>query len=1063
MKKKPNVCLILAKRILAGTSLFLVTGGMVYASPGNDNTVYLPTVSVGQQQQKTITGIVTEANGEPVIGASVVVKGTTNGTVTNIDGEFTLSNVPSQAIVQVSYIGFTMQEFTVSNQSNYNLVLREDSQILDEVVVVAYGTQKKVNLTGAVSAVNMSEMMESRPITNVSQGLAGLVSGVHVTSGSNQPGSDNSSILIRGQGTLNNSAPLVVIDGMEGDINSVNPQDIESLSVLKDAASAAIYGSRAANGVILITTKQGKQGAVKLEYTGYVSFESIGKTLKSVSNYADYMELINEGYLNSNQPARFSQESIDLWRANENGDQLMYPNTDWIDETFKTSVATTHNLSISGGSEKMRFYTAFGYMNNPGVIENSGNEKFDLRVNVDADVTSWLKLGANVNGYISKTEPGTDRLKDIFEYACSTTPGMVLRSPDGRYGAMNNTEDDSQAAANNPLRRLNSIEGNFKKRNTRARLFGTITPFKGFSLTGSYTYSMTDDQQEYKPVFIDGWNFITNTITSSGTGRSQITNKNTKTERYFMDAFARYENSFLNGKLDLNVMAGASQEQYTWSWFSASKLDLIDNGLGVIGGAVGDASADGNRAAWTMRSYFGRINLGWENKYLLEVNMRADASSRFLPDERWGYFPSVSAGWRIDQEAFMEKFSSTWLSNLKLRMSYGSLGNNAVGGDDPNKGNYDALSTYSTTNYILNNALAMGLSQTAISNAKLTWETTKLADIGLDFGVINNKLNGTIDYFHKKAENILIDLPAPGVHGNASIPKQNSASVVNQGIELSLGWRDQVGDFSYSVNGNVTWLKNKVTKFKGDDYSISGGSIIKEGLPINAQYVLMVDRLIQTDEDLAIVQRMIENAPIDEATGKQRNPFASYGTPQKGDFLYKDLNNDGIIDDKDRDIVGRGPNPNFTYGLSLAAGYKGFDFSMLIQGVAGIKLLYKDYYYRPFSSWGHLLNKDITDGRWYEGRTDAKYPRLLVTSDTRNSQDSDFWVLDKSFLKIKNIQLGYTLPKQLTQKISIEKVRIYGSLENFFTFTDYVGMDPEVKNTTYPTMRQAVLGINLSF
>lgn len=1063
MKHKSNASLILVKRILAGTSLCLATGGMAYANTENERPEGLSEITIGQQQQKTISGTVADANGEPIIGASIVLKGTANGTVTDIDGKFEIQGIPVNSIVQVSYMGFRNQEFTVGNQAVYTIVLREDSQALDEVVVVAYGSQKKVNLTGSVSAVSMGELMESRPITNVSNGLAGLVSGVQVTSGSNRPGNNNSSILIRGQGTLNNSAPLVIIDGMEGDISSVNPQDIESLSVLKDAASAAIYGSRAANGVILITTKRGVQGAVKLEYSGYVSFESIGKTLKSVSNYADYMELINEGYINSNQPARFSAESIDLWRANEGGNSLLYPNTDWIDETFKTSVATTHNLSISGGSEKIRFYTAFGYLNNPGVVENSGYQKFDLRSNIEADVTPWLKLGANVNGYVAKTEPGTDKLDGIFDSACSTTPGMVLRSPDGRYGAMNNTEDNSQAASNNPLYRLNSIEGDIRKRNTRARLFGTILPFEGFSLTGSYTYSMVDEQIETKPVFNDGWNFISNTVTLNGTGRTQLTNKNTKTEQNFMDVVARYENKFIQDKLELSIMAGASQEQYTWSWFDAAKLDLLDNALDVIDGAVGDASARGNRAVWTMRSYFGRINLGWNNKYLLEANMRADGSSRFLPDQRWGYFPSVSAAWRMDQEAFMEPLSTTWLSNLKLRVSYGLLGNNAVGGDDQNKGNYDALSTYSTTNYILNNALAMGLSQTAISNAKLTWETTKIADVGVDFGFFGNRLNGTIDYFHKKAGNILIDLPAPGVHGNSSIPKQNSAVVVNQGVEFALGWNGQIGDFSYSVNGNITWLNNKVTKFKGDDYSLSGASMIREGFPINVQYVMMVDRIIQTDADLEIVQRMIEQAPNDPVTHKKRNPFAAYGTPEKGDFLYKDLNQDGIIDDKDRDVTGRGPNPNLAYGLTLGAGYKGFDFSMLIQGVSGVKMLYQDFYYRPTASWGGLLNKDVTDGRWYEGRTDATYPRLLTSGNTRNTQNSDFWVLDKSYIKIRNIQLGYTVPKVLSQKLSIQKIRVYGSLENFFTFTDYVGMDPEVKNTNYPTMRQAVVGINLSF
>lgn len=889
-----------------------------------------------------------------------------------------------------------------------------------------------------------------------------MAAGVHVTSSSNRPGNDNSSILVRGQGTLNNSSPLVIIDGMEGNINSVNPQDIESLSVLKDAASAAIYGSRAANGVILITTKQGKSGATKVEYNGYVSFESINKTMTPVSNYANYMDLVNEGYLNSNQPAPFKQETIDLWRANENGDQLMYPNTDWIDATFRTSVATNHTLSVSGGTDKLRFYTAFGYMDDPGVMDNSGYSKYNLRANLDADVKSWLKIGTNLSGYIANTEPGTDKIDAVFTYGSATTPGMVFRAPDGRFGAMNNLEDDAQSGSNNPLYSLNSIYGKYTKKNTKARLYGTLLPFKGFTLTASYSYENVDEQQEGKPLFNDLWNFQNNTITKEGTGRTSIANKNIKQERNFMDVVARYENNFFNN-LDLNVMAGASQEQYGWQWFNASKLDLIDPGLGVIDGAVGDASAGGNRVEWAMRSFFGRVNLGWANKYLLEINMRADGSSRFLSDQRWGYFPSISAAWRIDQEAFMATYSSSWLSNLKLRLSYGSLGNNAVGGEDQNKGNYSALSTYSTTNYILNNALAMGLSQTAIANAALTWETTKIANIGLDFGVINNKLSGTLDYFHKKTDGILIDLPAPAVHGNATIPKQNSAIVVNQGIELTLGWQDKIGDFAYSINGNVTWLKNEVTRFKGDDYSLDGAKMIKEGLPINAQYVLLVDRIVQTDADLALVEQMVDNAPMDEATGKKKNPFAAYGKPSKGDLLYKDTNGDGIINDEDRQVVGRGPNPDFSYGLNMAASYKGFDLSVLFQGVSGVKMIYNDGYYTPTVRLGYQINKDIADGRWTEGRTDATYPRLLHYSDSRNTQNSDLWVQNKSYLKIKNIQLGYTLPKSWLSKFDIERVRIYGSLENFFTFTSFKGLDPEVEKTNYPTMRQAVIGLNVSF
>jgi len=1051
MGKKPLNYFVLFARIGIGVLLLIFTTGVMRANP-----------AIEQQQKKTITGKVSDKNGEEIIGASVVVKNTTNGTVTDPDGIFSLRNVSEGETVTISYIGFLTQEFKVGNQAEYAVTLMEDSKALNEVVVVGYGVQKKVNLTGSVASVDMNEIVQGRPITNVSNGLAGLVPGLQVISANNRPGNDNSSLLIRGQGTLNNAAPLVLIDGMEGNISNINPQDIENISVLKDAASASIYGSRAANGVILITTKQGKKGAVKIAYNGYLSWESLGKTFTPVSNYADYMQLINEGYINSNQPSIFSQDKIDLWRANEKGDHLLYPNTNWIDATFKTSLSTNHTISLSGGSDKTNFFTSFGFMDNPGLMENSGYKKYDMRANLETDVTSWLKLGTNLNGFVAYTQPGTDAIDNAFIYGSATTPGMVFRAPDGRYGAMNNMEDDPQAASNNLLRRLNSVKGNYVRRNAKARFFGTLSPFKGFTLNGSYNYEILDDQRHSQPVFIDGWNFLTNTITNPGGGRTSVTESNYKTERNFMDAFANYDINFFENKLNMHVLAGASQEQYAYYWFSGSKMDLLDPDLGVINGGTSDMSASGNRIEWAMRSYFGRLNFNWDSKYLLEANIRADASSRFMPNKRWGYFPSFSAGWRINQEAFMEGLSSKGLSNLKLRASYGELGNNALYSDQ-NLGNYEYLSTYTQTNYILNNALAMGLSQTAIANANLTWETGKVTDFGVDFGFLKNRLNGTIDYFNRETVDILIDLPAPGVHGNASIPKQNSATMTNRGLELSLNWTDKIGDFSYAVSGNVSWLKNKVSKFKGNDYSLSGASMIKAGLPYNVQYVMIVDRIIQTDADLAYVQQIIDNAPIDPATGKPKDPFATIKRPGKGDLLYKDVNGDGLINDDDRVTVGNGPNPNFIYGLTLSANYKGFDFSALLQGLGGVKMVYSDTYFTPNVRWGYQIDKTIADGRWQEGRTDATYPRLLVYSDTRNTINSNFWMQNKSFLKIRNIQLGYTIPQVFTSKAHVDKLRVYGSLENFFTFTSYIGMDPEVTNTAYPSMRQAVVGINLTF
>lgn len=611
-----------------------------------------------QQSGRVVTGTVTDKAGEPIIGANVLVKGTSQGIITDLDGNFTLNNVQENAELVISYIGYKEQTIKTGNKTNFTVKLAEDTELIDEVVVVGYASQKKVNLTGSVSSVDMGEIAEKRPITNLSSGLAGMAAGVSVTSSSNKPGDDNGSILVRGQGTLNDSSPLVIIDGVESNINTVAPQDVESMTVLKDAASASIYGSRAANGVILITTKKGKQGKVNIDYTGYVSLESIGKTIDPVSDYATYMELMNEAYVNSNKPARFSEETIKAWRDDAGQNPLKYPNTNWIDEVFRTGVATNHNLSVSGGSEKASYYTSFGYNNNPGVMENAGYERYSFRTNLELRPTKWLTLGTRLNGYFANIDLGQDRVDDVFTYGVASTPGIVLRH-DGRYGGMQNPEDDPQA--NNPLQWLNREAGQKKERNFKAQFFGTITPLKGLSISGSYSYELTDKDNWKKTNLLDMWNFATEQIVTKDSRRDYIKNDNRKIERIFMDGVIRYENRFLDNRLDLNVMLGASQEMRRDRSFSAQRYDWVDSSVDVIDGATGESTTSGSHSEWAMRSFFGRINLGWADKYLLELNLRADASSRFTKNNRWGYFPSVSAGWRMDQEAFMEGTKDGWM------------------------------------------------------------------------------------------------------------------------------------------------------------------------------------------------------------------------------------------------------------------------------------------------------------------------------------------------------------------------------------------------------------------
>ncbi|HBG41709.1 MAG TPA: SusC/RagA family TonB-linked outer membrane protein [Porphyromonadaceae bacterium] len=1003
------------------------------------------------QQKKEINGKVFDKTGQPVIGANIIEVGTTsNGTVTDMDGNFSLS-VETNAIIRVSYIGYISHDILTVGKTTFDIVLQEDTKSLEELVVVGYGTQKKINLTGSVSSVDMSKIAETRPITNISSGLAGLAPGLYVKSTSNDPGS-NASLQIRGQGTLNNSAPLVIIDGVEGNIGYITPQDVASITVLKDAASSSIYGSRAANGVILITTKQAEEGKLQINYDGYVAFQSIGSSMPFVNNSVEYMELQNEAARNSKVKENFSKENIKLWRDNQGGDPLLWPNMDWMDATFRNTHTFNHNVSAQGGTDKIRNFMSFNYSNSPGIIENTGYEKYQLRLNSQLNLAKHLMVGANLTGSLSDKDRGSNSLSGMFSNAMAAVPTVVNKSPDGRYGGTNNLEDVQTVAS--PLWYMNQYKGDNTIRTFSSKFYANLNPIKGLNINGSYSYNYYDAKVTTQINQNDRWNFQTNTVLASGKTDLYITNTDARDVRNFMDADISYENRAFDDQFYFKAMAGASQEQYKYETFSATKYNLIDENLTQIGAATGEASASGSLSDWAMRSFFGRINLIWNDKYLVELNIRRDGSSRFVEDNRWGNFPSASAGWRISEESFMQPLKNSWLNNLKIRASYGSLGNNSVG-------NYESIPVLTTTQYPLNNLPIVGFYQSAIANANLTWESTYVTNLGFDFGLFSNRLTGTFDYYDKFTKNILISLPASLENGLVTFPKQNVAEVQNRGFEITLGWQDNIEEFNYFINGNLSYNKNEVIKFKGTEHALSGNLMTKEGLPINTQYLLVVDRIVQTQEDLNLIQKTIDNAPLDDK-GNKLNPFPM-GKPELGDFLYKDANNDGIINMDDRKTTGHGASPKFMYALSFGASYKGFDFSCQMDGVTDMQTYFQNDYYTPNLRHSNVINKDIAEGRWYEGRTStATFPRFLL-GNARNTTASDFWLQNSSYLKIRNIQLGYTLPKNLLSSLNVTRLRIYSGLENFFTFTDYSGLDPEVSGMGYPTMKQVVFGFNLSF
>lgn len=1036
----------------------MLIAGVQNASSGTTNE--MTDTITATQQTVVIAGTVVDEAGEPVIGANISIgKNPEIIAVSDTNGFFSLKKIHGDETIKVAFLGYEPETVRLTKgKQTYRIVMKTDASQLDEVVVVGYATQKKADLTGAVSSIS-SRALSDRPLTNATNALAGLASGLTVTnSGGNTPGYESQSILVRGQGTLNNSAPLVVIDGMTGiALSDINPQDIESISVLKDAASSAIYGSRAANGVILVTTRQGAERAPRITYSGNVSFETVAKRLNLVTDYADFMEIQNAGLIANGQAPRFSQGKIDEWRNDAGRNPTVYPNTDWQDHIYRNpSVVQNHNLSVTGGSKRVRYNLTFGYINNPGMIYYTDYERYQLRSNLDVNIKPWLSVGANIFGYIDKNNPSSENAAaggDVIfgSGAFNTVPGMTLYDPaTGLYGGIQNPEEENVSNFN-PYRRQWFYKPEYPTKTKRSvvKLNARLTPLKGLTIQGSFAYNYWERNIEHHLTDRDLYRFTLDgpVLIREGTVRTYIRRYNYKNTYRSSEITAKYD--FDISRLRTSVFAGMSQEYNKYDTDYYIKYDLVDPSLGAINAGMTNGSITGNYNEWAMRSYFGRINLNWDDRYLIEANLRADGSSKFAPGKRWGYFPSVSAAWRISQEKFMAA-SSSWLNQLKLRASYGSLGNNAT------TSYYMYQSLFATANYILNGNIAGGLAQTVLANPELTWEKTYMTNIGLDFAMFNSRFSGTIDIYNKNTKGILISLPAPLEHGTSTVPNQNAGEVNNKGFEFDLRWNDRIGKVSYNVGVNMGFVNNKVTRFQGDVSSINGVYKTQEGKPINQLYVITVDRIVRDQSDLDYVQSLVD-----------RNPdyFATYQRPELGDFLYRDANGDGKLDTNDRVEIGHGNVPRITYGANLGASWNNFDFSVLFQGVADYKVYYNNQAFRFVTVMGQSLIKDITDNSWTpENPYNSKYPILRNNANGKNNIASDAFVHNAAYFRCKNIQLGYTIPRDVTRKFFVENLKVYASIDNLFTITDFPGLDPEVgANVGYPSVRQYSIGLNISF
>lgn len=1061
-----------------------------------------------QQAKKTITGTVTDASGEPIIGANVVESGTTNGTITDLDGNFTLS-VSTNATITITYIGYVEQKVTVGSQTTFSITLKEDSQALEEVVVVGYGTQKKANLTGSVSSVSFEEQALSRPITNVSNALSGLSAGVQVQQSSGNPGSDGSKIRIRGVGTLNNQDPLVLIDGVEGSMDLVNPMDIESVSVLKDAASSSIYGARAANGVILITTKKGTAGKLSVSYSGRISYAQPTNLIDQITNYADYMEWLNESFENIGQPNHFSQETIDLWREkskdpnglNEHGvpNYIAYPNTDWQKALFGHGLINDHNVSVNGGSDKLRILMSAGYLNNPGLVEQTGLQKYSLRANIEAKITNWLTVGTRT--FASQEDKEAGHFDNANNYLRQTTPG-VYPGIGNQYGYPEAPEES--ATANSILAFLNSQDGKKQKTNFNTTLYSTISPIKGLSWDFNLNYKRYWEDNQIWTNPYEKVRFSDGKIMTPATEPSEMTTYfyNRSDYSYTLQNIIRY-NTIINQDHDLGGLVGYEEYYYKRDTRNATKKGLIDASIHTPGSATEMLSIEGGAFDRASRSFFGRINYGYKSRYLFEANLRYDANARYHKDYRWGTFPSFSAAWRITEEAFMED-TRNWLDNLKLRVSYGSVGNN--GGTDV--GEYEYQSKYAARKYPFGGKLISGLASTSIANSILSWETSKMANIGIDVNAFNNRMSFTADVFHKETTDILFTPSIFLTAGSKSAPRRNIAEVLTKGVEMTLGWNDKIGKVQYSVSGNFSYTPNEVKKYKGQlvkGYDENGewksnfgdvassssavnpvveGHMMKEfylrnpykgsgkGYAVDGIHGGPVDGMIRTESDMKWLEEMI-------AEGHSFLPNKSIGKAKiwYGDYIYADTNGDGIYGgDDDREFQNVSADPKYNFGLQMSAAWNNFDFSMNWAGAAGFKLYWDPAtgYNSPSTRVGVALGSDIAYNHYFydpenpaDPRTNihGKYGRLVNgESGFQNLSASSLYLFKGDYLKLKNLTVGYTLPSNISQRIALANLRVYLSVENVFSITSYPGQDPELgAYPKYTSLRQFAFGANISF
>jgi TonB-linked SusC/RagA family outer membrane protein len=992
-----------------------------------------------QQQQKSVTGKVTDSSGAPLPGVTALIKGTTNGTITDSDGNYSLSNIPENATLQFSFVGMKGQEIEVGGKTTINVTLAEEVIGVDEVVVVGYGTQKKVNVTGSISTVNMTKL-ENAPVTNATQALQG-VQGVYVNQAGGQPGRDAATIRIRGLGTLNNNSALVLVNGIEYPLSDVNPNDIENISVLKDAASTAIYGNRASNGVILVTTKSGVKGKIQVNYNNYFGLQIVNYLPDFVTDPILFMQLRNQAMVNEGRKILdYSESLIEEYKQGMKTDPYTYPGNDWPNIMYDPAPIQNQNLQFSGGNENVTYLVNLGYLDQKGVLMGTNSKKYSLRFNTIMQASKKLKIGSSIDGnYRIINEPGAD-ISELTQQLQKATPYHPTYLQDGRY-ANSFIYTSGMPAYRNPLALANEGKNNSKEQHYLVNLFAEYKlPFSiNYKINAAITKS-DDFTKNFTPL-IYSYNNKTGAskiVPFYGGNRSNKDISNLALNTTFFNTLD-WAHSFK--KLhNISALLGLSMESFSNRYFWAKNEGYLTNDLHELNAGSQNPIVAGSSTSSKLNSYFGRLGYNYNEKYLFETNFRYDGSSRFAKDKRWGFFPSFSAGWRLDKENFLKNVS--WISNLKLRASWGQLGNQNI-----NLFRYVDLINLGQE-YVFGNNVSPGAAVTAYNDPNISWETTTISNLGLDLGIFKNKLNFVLDVFKKHTTDILRGVNLPDQVGSLAGPIRNIGSVDNNGFELGLDYRNSLKDFTYQFSGSLTKIMNKVVNLNGETI-FSNINIIKEGYPINSYYLPHAIGIFQSQEEV------------------DKSPFQTNNT-KPGYLKYQDTDGDGKITSSDRIITGRSI-PKYTYQFSLNIGYKGLEVNCFFQGVQNINTYLEMVGAQPFWNGGGIQKEWITDS-WTPQSTSARLPILTTYegSVNENFRWSDFWLRDASYLRLKNLQISYSFPKRITDKLGIINLKLFVNGQNLFTFSKMKDYDPEktINNLTsyeYPTVKIYSSGINVTF